>query len=211
MTLGLPQLCLIRHGETAWSLSGQHTGKTDLPLTDHGITTARALQPYLASTSFALVLTSPLLRARETCDLAGLGAQAQIAADLSEWDYGTYEGRTSAEISVERPGWSVCRDGCPGGETPKQVSERADRLIAGVRAVEGTIALFSHGQFGAVLAARWIGLDIAEAVHFALAPASVSILGPKPGHPHLPAICQWNAGPSAAPRESANGSRHAPS
>ncbi|WP_442852481.1 histidine phosphatase family protein [Sphingomonas sp. PAMC 26605] len=150
----------------------------------------------------------PAAAGARTCDLAGLGAQAQIAADLSEWDYGTYEGRTSAEIRVERPDWSVCRDGCPGGETPTQVSERADRLIAGVLAVEGTIALFSHGQFGAVLAARWIGLEIAEAEHFTLAPASVSILGPKPGHPHLPAICQWNGGPSAAPRQSTSGSRY---
>jgi broad specificity phosphatase PhoE len=183
-------------------------GKTDLALTAHGAATARKLRAYLSGTQFALVLTSPLLRARETCDLAGLSAHAKITADLSEWDYGSYEGRTSAQIREEVPGWNVCRDGCPGGETPAQVSERADRLIAGVRAVVGNIALFSHGQFGAVLAARWIGLDIVQATHFTLDPASVSILGPKPGHPDVPAICQWNAGPSAAPREAAAGNHN---
>jgi probable phosphoglycerate mutase len=197
----LPSVWLIRHGETEWSRTGQHTGKTDLPLTEQGAAMASKLQSYLSGVRFASVLTSPLRRARETCSLAGLSSDAEMAADLSEWDYGAYEGRTSAEIRAAAPGWSVCRDGCPGGETPALVSDRADRLLARVRAIDGTIALFSHGQFGAVLAARWIGLDISEAEHFTLDPASVSILGPKPGHPHLPAICQWNSGPSAAPRQ----------
>ncbi|WNJ93524.1 histidine phosphatase family protein [Bosea sp. 685] len=194
----LPRLYLIRHGETEWSRSGRHTGRTDLPLTEQGTVMARRLRPYLANTPFELVLTSPLLRARDTCMLAGLGEQARISADLSEWDYGDYEGRSSDDICKEAPGWNIFRDGCPNGETPAQVAERADRLIAGILALEGNIALFSHGHFGCALAVRWIGLAILEGQHFALDPASVSVLGPKPGHPQIPVIAKWNAGPLQA-------------
>jgi broad specificity phosphatase PhoE len=193
----LPCLYLIRHGETEWSRAGRHTGSTDLPLTKQGEAMARRLRSLLANLAFAQVLSSPMQRARATCDLAGLGAQAEISVDLSEWDYGNYEGRSSAEICLETPGWNVFRDGCPGGETPEQVSARADRLIAGLRASNANIALFSHGQFGCALAVRWIGVAIVEGQHFALDPASMSILGPKPGHPHIPVISQWNVRPSA--------------
>lgn len=187
-------MVLIRHGETLWSLSGRHTGRTDLPLTKNGEAKARALQPILADMSIAYVLTSPMQRARTTCTLAGLGANAEISDVLSEWDYGDYEGRTSADIQNEAPGWNVFRDGCPGGESPCQVSARADRLIARILTRKGDVALFSHGQFGCALAARWIGLAVLEGQHFSLDPASLSILGPKPGHPQIAVIAQWNAG-----------------
>ncbi|MGC2224456.1 MAG: histidine phosphatase family protein, partial [Methylocella sp.] len=167
----LLQLYFIRHGETAWSLTGQHTGVTDVPLTAHGEEEARELEPFLRKIKFARVLTSPRQRARRTCELAGFGASAAIEPDLSEWDYGDYEGRRSVDIRKERPDWNVFRDGCPGGETPAQVSDRADRLIAHLRALDGNVALFSHGQFGCVLAARWIGLPVLEGQHFALGPA----------------------------------------
>ncbi len=198
MKIALPRLHLIRHGETEWSLSGRHTGMTDLPLTEQGAAMARRLKPYLANTHFALVLTSPRLRARDTCQLAGLGERAQVSAELSEWDYGDYEGLTSGDIQNAMPGWEIFRDGCPNGETPAQVAERADRLIAGLLARGGDIALFSHGHFGCALAARWIGLAIGEGQHFALDPASVSVLGPKPGHPHVPVIARWNTVPEQA-------------
>ncbi|MEO6091713.1 MAG: histidine phosphatase family protein [Novosphingobium sp.] len=194
----LPRLYLIRHGETEWSRSGLHTGRTDLPLTEHGVVSARLLRRYFADTPFTLVLTSPLQRARETCALAGLDTYARISAGLSEWDYGEYEGRSSDDIHMEAPGWNVFRDGCPGGETPAQVAERADRIIAGALALEGNIALFSHGHFGCALAARWIGLPILEGQHFTLDPASVSVLGPKPGHPQVRVIESWNNRPAEA-------------
>lgn len=200
---------LIRHGETEWSRAGRHTGRTDLPLTEHGVAMASRLRPYFADTRFALVLASPMQRARETCALAGLSAQAEISADLSEWDYGDYEGRSSADIRLEAPGWNVFSDGCPGGETPAQVSQRADRLIADVLARRGNVALFSHGQFGCALAARWIGLAILEGQHFALDAASVSVLGPKPGHPHVPVIGQWNVVPSEPAHQTVGESHHA--
>ncbi|WP_199084370.1 histidine phosphatase family protein [Bosea sp. ASV33] len=189
----LPRLYVIRHGETEWSLSGRHTGKNDLPLTEHGAAMARRLRAYLVVTPFALVLTSPLLRARDTCTLAGLGEHAQISTDLSEWDYGDYEGRSSAEICKEVPDWDLFRDGSPNGETPSQVAARADRLIGGLLAIAGNVALFSHGQFGCALAARWIGLAIANGRHFAFDPAAVSVLGPKSGHSQVPVIERWNA------------------
>lgn len=201
MKAALPRLHLVRHGETEWSLSGRHTGKTDLPLTEHGAAMARSLKSYLAKTHFALVLTSPRLRARDTCMLAGLGERAQVSTDLSEWDYGDYEGRTSTDIHKETPGWEIFRDGCPNGETPVQVAERADRLITRVLALEGDIALFSHGHFGCALAARWIGLAIGEGEHFALNPASVSVLGPKPGHPQVRVVAGWNMVPGQAVAE----------
>jgi broad specificity phosphatase PhoE len=190
------QLYLVRHGETEWSLSGQHTGRTDLPLTRHGEDESRALGPLLRAHTFTRVLTSPRQRARRTCELAGLGATAEIEPDLSEWEYGEYEGRRTVEIQKEWPGWNVFRDGCPGGEMPAQVSGRADRLIARLAEMDGNVALFSHGQFGQVLAARWIGLPVIAAQHFALDAASLGILGHEPTHPVVRVIALWNATPA---------------
>ncbi|MEO7916063.1 MAG: histidine phosphatase family protein [Dokdonella sp.] len=199
MSALLPTIYLIRHGETEWSREGKHTGTTDLPLVHHGEVMADALREWLAPLSFELVLTSPMRRARETCERAGLGENAVVCADLSEWDYGDYEGRTSGEIRQQAPGWNVYRDGSPGGETPAQVARRADYLIACLHKKRGNIALFSHGQFGCALAARSIGLAVVAGQHFALDAGSVSILGPKPGHPEMAAIILWNGGPSAQP------------
>jgi len=155
------RLYLIRHGETEWSLSGQHTGRTDLPLTAHGEDEARKLEPWLRPIPFARVLTSPLQRARQTCELAGLGAAASVEPDLAEWNYGDYEGRLSRDIRKARPDWNVFRDGCPNGEMPGQVSARADRVVARLLALDGNVALFSHGQFSRALATRWIELSVA--------------------------------------------------
>ena len=188
----LSHLYLMRHGETAWSLSGQHTGRTDIPLTERGEQDARKLADRLRTVKFSRVFTSPLQRARRTCVLAGLGEVAEIEPDLVEWDYGDYEGQRPADIREARPGWKVFRDGCPGGESPAQVSERADRLIARLRTLEGNIALFSHGHFGRVLAARWIGLQVRQAQHFLLGTASVSILGYEHNLAEAPAIVLWN-------------------
>lgn len=188
----LLQLYLIRHGDTRWTVSGQHTGRTDLPLTVRGEDEARALDPLLRARTFTRVLTSPRQRARRTCELAGLGAAAEIEPDLAEWDYGEYEGRRSVDVRTERPGWNVFRDGCPGGETPEQVSDRADRLIASLLPLDGNVALFSHGQFGCVLAARWIGMPAVAGQHFALGAASLSILGHEPSHPTVRVIALWN-------------------
>lgn len=186
------QLYLIRHGGTAWSISGQHTGRTDIPLTPEGESEATRLKHRLDLIGFAHVLTSPSQRARRTCVLVGLEGVAEIDADLAEWDYGEYEGRRSADIRADRPGWNVFRDGCPGGETPPQVSDRADRLIARLRSLDGGVALFSHGQFGSVLGARWIGLPLIEAQHLRLDTASLSVLGSDPHHPEVPIIASWN-------------------
>ena len=188
----LPRLILVRHGETAWSRSGQHTGTTDIPLTGAGEAAASALGSVLSDVAFDTVLTSPMHRARQTCALAGLGERAEVRADLAEWNYGDYEGRTSADIHKTVPGWNVFGDGCPGGEMPDQIARRADVLIADLVALGGTIALFSHGQFGSALAARWIGLDVGAAVHLSFAAGAVSILGPRPGHPDVRAINRWN-------------------
>jgi broad specificity phosphatase PhoE len=192
------QLYLIRHGETEWSISGQHTGRTDIPLTAHGEDEARHLAPLLREVGFARVLTSPRQRARRTCELAGLGSASEVEPDLAEWDYGEYEGQRTVDIRAGRPDWNVFRDGCPGGETPAQVSDRADRLLAPLLAMSGNIALFSHGQFGCVLAARWIGMPTIDGQHFALGPASLSRLGFEPSHPGVPVIALWNTVP--APR-----------
>ena len=189
----LSHLYLMRHGETAWSLSGQHTGRTDIPLTERGEQDARKLADRLRTLKFSRVFTSPLKRARLTCELAGLGELAEIEPDLVEWDYGDYEGQRTADIRAARPGWNVFRDGCPGGESPAQVSERADRLIARLRTLEGNIAIFSHGHFGRVLAARWIGLEIRQAQNLLLSTASVSILGYEHNLAEVPAIVLWNA------------------
>jgi len=190
-----PSLYLVRHGETAWSLSGKHTGRTDIRLTPHGEHEAARLMPWLRPVNFARVFTSPLQRARQTCELAGLGARAEPEPDLAEWDYGDYEGRLSTDIRHERPGWNVLRDGCPHGEMPADISARADRVIARLRTIEGDIAVFSHGQFGLALAARWIGLDVVEGQHFLLGTASLDILSYNPAHPEIPVIALWNATP----------------
>jgi broad specificity phosphatase PhoE len=188
------RLYFIRHGKTAWTLTGQHTGSTDLPLTAHGKDEARALVPCLQDVIFTHVLTSPLERARQTCVLAGRGGAAETEPDLTEWNYGDYEGRRSVDIRKDRPGWNVYRDGCPGGETPVQVSDRADRLIKRLRGLEGNVALFSHGQFGAALAVRWIKLPVVTGQHFSLGETSLSILSDDPHHPEVPVIALWNAG-----------------
>jgi probable phosphoglycerate mutase len=191
-----PTLYYIRHGETAWSLTGQHTGRTDLALTETGEGQAIALAPWLGAIAFTHVFTSPLQRARRTCALAGLAAAALVEPDLAEWDYGDYEGELSSDIRRRRPGWSVFRDGCPGGESPGQIAGRADRLILRLCALEGTIALFSHGAFAGVLASRWIGLPVADGPHFPLDTASLSILARNPGHPEVRALALWNAVPA---------------
>jgi broad specificity phosphatase PhoE len=184
------KIFLFRHGETEWSRLGRHTGTTDLPLTESGRAAAEALRAVLAPESFAAVVTSPLRRARETCELAGLGSRAEIDPDLSEWNYGAYEGRTTADIHAERPGWVIFRDGCPGGETPAQVAARADRVIAKVRASDGDVALFSHGHFSRLFAARWIELPPAEGEHLLLDTSTLCVLG---YYGHAPAIRIWNA------------------
>ena len=181
---------LLRHGETEWSLNGQHTGVTDIPLTENGRMAARLLKPILAKVTFTLVLTSPLQRARETCELAGLGQFANVEPDLIEWNYGEYEGLTTEQIRSTRPGWSVFRDGCPGGESPEQVGARADRVITKVRAAEGNVALFGHGHFSRVLAARWINLSANYGENFLLDTATLNILS---YYRESPAFQIWNA------------------
>ena len=167
----------IRHGETAWSLNGRHTGITDIPLTDNGRRLAERLRPVLVKETFALVLVSPMRRARETCELAGLGTAAVIDPDLVEWNYGEYEGLTPKQIHEKAPGWLIFRDGCPGGETPEQVGARVDRVIARVCAVEGNVALFAHGHLLRVLVARWIGLPAGAGQHFLLDTGTLCVLG----------------------------------
>ena len=159
MSEPLPVIYVARHGETAWSLSGQHTGLTDLPLTERGEGNARRLGERLKGLSFAKVFTSPLQRATRTCELAGFGAAAEIDRDLFEWNYGEYEGRRTADILAERPGWQLFRDGCPGGESPDQIGARADRVVSRLRAIHGDVLLFSSGHFLRVLGARWLGLE----------------------------------------------------
>jgi broad specificity phosphatase PhoE len=182
------RLYLIRHGETEWSLSGRHTGRTDIPLSEQGVQDARKLGQRLRGARFSRVLTSPRQRARQTCALAALTRVAEIESDLEEWDYGDYEGQRSVDIRKSRPDWNLFRDGGPHGETPGQVSDRADRLIARLRAMDGNVALFSHGHFGCVLAARWIGLPVIEGQHFLLGTASLSILDYEPNNPEVPVI-----------------------
>ena len=177
MTKILPVLYLARHGETAWSLSGQHTGLTDLPLTERGERNARNLGPRLAGLTFAKVFTSPLQRATRTCELAGFAAAAEVDRDLVEWDYGDYEGLRTAEIHEKRPEWQLFRDGCPGGESPDQIGARADRVVSRVRAVKGDVLIFSSGHFLRVLAARWLGLEPVYGRLFMLKTASLSALG----------------------------------
>ena len=172
-----PLVRLVRHGETAWSLAGRHTGLTDLPLTEHGEQNARRLGERLRGLKFAKVFTSPLQRAARTCELAGFKAVAEIDQDLAEWNYGDYEGLRTPEIRAERPGWQLFRDGCPGGESPGQVAARAERVLQRVRAVPGAVLIFSSGHFLRVLAARWLGLEAGDGRFFALDTASLSELG----------------------------------
>ena len=173
----LPIVYLARHGETAWTLSGQHTGLTDLPLTERGERNARRLEERFRGMTFAKVFTSPLQRATRTCELAGFGAVAEIDRDLLEWNYGEYEGRLTADIHKERPQWQLFRDGCPGGESPNEVGTRADRAVKRVRAVEGDVLVFSSAHFLRVFAARCLGLDAAFGRYFVLSTASVSAVG----------------------------------
>jgi broad specificity phosphatase PhoE len=189
------QVYLIRHGQTSWSLSGQHTGRTDLPLTEQGEQQARQLAPLLHAISFSQVLVSPMQRARRTCELAGLGAQARIEPALHEWDYGDYEGLTRAQIQATRPQWDVFHDGCPGGESPEQVSARADQILAQTQTMPGRVALFSHGHLLRALAVRWIELSIQAGLHFGLDAGSLSVLGYEHGSALEPAIELWNARP----------------
>jgi broad specificity phosphatase PhoE len=191
MSEPLPIIYLARHGETAWSLSGQHTGRTDLPLTERGQRNARQLGERLRGLKFAKVFTSPLQRAARTCELAGFGAAAEVDRDLLEWNYGDYEGRRTLEIHTERPDWQLFRDGCPGGESPDQVGARADRVVSRVRGVHGDVLLFSSGHFLRVLAARWLGLESAAGKYFLLSTASLSALS----YEHTlsqPAIRLWD-------------------
>ena len=177
MSNELPVIYLARHGETAWSLSGQHTGRTDLPLTERGQRNACRLGERLKGLAFVEVLTSPLQRAVLTCELAGFEAVAEVDRDLLEWDYGQYEGRRTAEIHVERPDWQLFHDGCPEGETPDQIGVRANRVVNRVRKIQGNVLLFSSGHFLRVLAARWLGLEPGSGRYFLLGTASLSALG----------------------------------
>jgi len=187
----LPAFYLARHGETAWSLSGQHTGLTDLPLTEHGERNARQLGERLRGLKFARVFTSPLQRARKTCELSGFGQVAEVDPDLLEWNYGEYEGLRSAEIHARNPGWRIFRDGCPGGESPAQVADRADRVIKRVRAVGDDVLVFSSAHFLRALTARWLGQATTAGDFFLLNTASLSVLS----YEHelsQPAVQLWN-------------------
>jgi len=187
----LPLVYLVRHGETAWSASGQHTGRTDIPLTEEGERKARALGDRLKGVMFDRVFTSPLQRAARTCSLAGFGATAKVDPDLLEWDYGDYEGRKSSEILADRPGWLLFRDGCPNGESPADVGERADRVVARLRAVDDRAIVFSSGHILRVLASRWLGLEPSGGRLFKLDTASISILGYEHDKGE-PVIACWN-------------------
>jgi broad specificity phosphatase PhoE len=191
MEAPLPIVCLARHGETAWSITGQHTGLTDLPLTEQGERNARRLGQRLSGQKFGRVFTSPLKRATRTCELAGFRDTAEVDRLLVEWNYGTYEGRTTAEIRRERPDWELFRDGCPGGETPHDVSNRADRVVERLRAIQDHVLLFSSGHFLRVLAARWLNREASIGSHLLLRTASLSVLGYEHDLLH-PVIRLWN-------------------
>jgi len=175
--MSLQTIYLARHGETAWTLSGQHTGRTDLPLTENGEQNARRLGERLKGLTFAKVFASPLQRARRTCELAGFGSVAEIDPDLVEWNYGDCEGLTSAQIHAKNPDWKLFRDGCPSGESVAQIGARADRVVARLRAIQGNVLLFSSGHILRVLGARWLGLDASAGQYFLLSTASLSQLG----------------------------------
>jgi broad specificity phosphatase PhoE len=188
--MSVQEIHLIRHGETEWSLSGRHTGISDIALTENGRELARQWQPLAATRTFDLVLTSPLRRARETCALAGLGKYAEIDRNLSEWDYGLYEGLTPQQIRAHQPTWMIFRDGCPGGETAEQVGARVELVIAKARAAQGDVVLFAHGHVLRVFAARWLGLPAVDGSHFLLDTATLCVLSSYHG---VPAIKRWNA------------------
>jgi broad specificity phosphatase PhoE len=183
------RIVLVRHGETEWSRSGRHTGRTDIPLTARGRHQATEVAAVLPAMAWSRVLTSPLQRAAETCRLAGLGEHAQFDHDLEEWDYGEYEGVTTREILERRPGWWLWTDGCPGGEGPGDVAARADRVLERCRALDGNAILFAHGHLLRVLAARWIGADATLGAHLVLSTAAISMLGWEHA---MPVIFRWN-------------------
>jgi probable phosphoglycerate mutase len=183
-------IVLVRHGETEWSAAGRHTSRTDLPLTEKGRERARALAPVLARRRFGLVLCSPLRRARETCELAGFGDVAVLVDDLHEWDYGEYEGLTTPEIRATNPHWSLWRDGCPGGEQPAQVGERADRALERLREAAGDALAFAHGHILRVLTARWLGMEVAAGARFALSAGGIGVLG---WERETEVLSRWNA------------------
>jgi probable phosphoglycerate mutase len=189
MSQPVQEVYVIRHGETEWSLSGRHTGLTDLPLTVRGRKTAELLRPVVAEPSFALILTSPLQRARHTCELAGLADQAQVTSDLEEWHYGDYEGLTTAQIHEQVPDWMIFSDGCPAGETPEQVRIRVDRLMDVVKATVGHVALFAHGHILRVFVARWLNFPVMAGGHFLLDTGTLNILSYDRG---CPAVKRWN-------------------
>ncbi len=189
MSAGAREAVLVRHAETEWTLSGRHTGRTDIPLTERGRADALALRERLARWSFASVLCSPARRARETCELCGLGERAQLREDLLEWDYGDYEGLTSGEIEEQRAGWSLWRDGCPGGEDAAAVGARADRVIGELTRAAGPVAVFSHGHALRVLGARWVELGPEQGARIALSPGAVSVLGTEHG---TTVLARWN-------------------
>jgi broad specificity phosphatase PhoE len=191
MSASLPEIYLARHGETAWTVSRQHTGRTDLPLLPQGALDALQLAQQLKGMTFTKVLVSPLARARRTSELAGFGDMAEVDPELHEWEYGEYEGRRTADIRQERPGWFLFRDGCPGGESVAAIGTRADRVIARLRSIDGDVLLFSHGHFLRVLAARWLGLPAGDAKLFVLSTAALSILGYE-HNLEEPAIRLWN-------------------
>jgi len=191
MSQSLPEIHVIRHGETAWTESRRHTGLTDIPLTERGERQARRFAEHLSGRTFASVFTSPLQRARRTCELAGLGAMAQVDPDLVEWNYGDYDGLTTAEILKQRPDWQLFRDGCPRGESLAEVGTRADRVIARLRALNGDVLLFSSGHYLRVFAARWLGLDASCGRLFLLSTTTLSILGYEHDKSE-PVIRLWN-------------------
>jgi broad specificity phosphatase PhoE len=192
MTQTLPKAYLVRHGETAWSLSGQHTGRTDIPLTERGERDGRRLGERLKKFKIALALTSPLQRSRRTCELAGFASMAVVDPDLREWDYGAYEGLRTAEIHQARAGWNLFRDGCPEGEVAEQVGIRADRVIERIRKVNGNALVFSHGHFVRVLTARWLGLPPSHGCYFLCSAGSLGILGFEHNSLEEPVVSLWN-------------------
>jgi broad specificity phosphatase PhoE len=187
------QIFYIRHGETEWALNGRHTGKTEIPLTEHGEQEARKLGTRLPKDQFTHVLSSPRLRAQRTCELMGLAATMEIESDLGEWDYGEYEGLRATEIRKTRSNWNIFRDGCPGGESPAEIVARIDRVISRVRKFDGVVAVFGHSHFGRSLAARWIGADVSLGEHLLLGTTSLSVLEWDPSSPATAAISLWNA------------------
>ena len=188
------RLYFMRHGETEWSKSGQHTGRADIPLTADGEREARRLGERIRSITIDHVLVSPLKRARQTCELAGCSEQAETEPDLIEWDNGDYEGQTHVDVDKQRPDWNIFRDGCPNGEMPEQISDRADRLIKRLKQLDGNVFLFSHSHFGRVLGVRWIGLPVHNGQHFVLDTASISVLSYQHESSDEPAIELWNSG-----------------